>query len=344
MSTPHKILAIQFKYLGDAVFITPALEALHRQYPKAEIHVLVAREVAPVLSQLPYIQKVWGLPRLRGKAKILQTLPFINQLRKERFDLSVDFAGNDRGATLSLLIHATHRAAAIDKHPKLLQKMAYTKTVSSDQLPKVWVPRHLKMLALLLETPEPDKPKTKTVANPDLQIEAKHLLENHKIICHLGTSQPKKEWPVTHWLKFYNLAKQAGYSLAFSTGTNPREQGLIEELKKYAPELFEIRANSLEYYLAVLNEAEVVISADTGPLHFAAALGKKIIGLFAVEDGVKHYAPIYKKNEIILGKTCTCTGNLTHYAVCKSPNPCMGSISPEQVFELLKKRYPLIPT
>jgi ADP-heptose:LPS heptosyltransferase len=95
----------------------------------------------------------------------------------------------------------------------------------------------------------------------------------------------------------------------------------------------------LPLFLAVLNQADLVISGDTGPLHLASALGKKVIGLFAVEDGVKHYAPIYKKNEIILGNTCTCNGDLNHYAVCKSRNPCMNSISPEQVFELIKKRY-----
>ena len=344
MSTPHKILAIQFKYLGDAVFITPALEALHHQYPEAEIHALVAKEVVPVLSRLPYIKKVWGLPRSRGKAKVLATFPFINQLRNEQFDLSIDFAGNDRGATFSLLIHAKHRVAAIDTNSNFLQKIAYTKTVTSDQLPKVWVPRHLKMLALLLRTAEPKRPEIQIVANKDLQKEAKKTLSNHTIVCHIGTSQPKKEWPVTHWLKFYQIAKQAGYSIAFATGTSEREQGLMKALKDCAPEIFELRVSSLEHYIAVLNETKVVISGDTGPLHFAAALGKKIIGLFAVDDGVKHYSPIYKKNEIILGKACACTGQLAHYDVCKNPNPCMKSITPEQVFELLKKRYPLNST
>lgn len=344
MRNPRKILAIQFKYLGDAVFITPALESLHRQYPSAEIHVLVAKEVAPVLSHLPYAKKVWGLSRTRGKAKLLETLPFINQLRKERFDLSIDFAGNDRGATFSLLIGAKDRVAALDSNPKFLQRIAYTRTVVTNQLPKTWVDRHLKMLSILLGTPEPKKPKTKILANSSLHEEAKAALYHHKIVCHIGTSQPKKEWPIKNWFNFYQMTKQAGYSVAFVSGTSQREQDLLKDLRAYAPEIFELRPKNLTHYLAILNEAELVISGDTGPLHFAAALGKKIIGLFAVEDGVKHYAPIYKKNEFVLGKPCTCTGELVHFAVCKSPNSCMSSISPEQVFELLKKRYPLKPT
>ena len=41
-----KILAIQFKYFGDAVFLTPALLAIKDKFPSSEIHLLVAKEIA----------------------------------------------------------------------------------------------------------------------------------------------------------------------------------------------------------------------------------------------------------------------------------------------------------
>ena len=338
----QKILAIQFKYLGDAVFITPALKALHQQYPEAEIHVLVPEEVASVLRYIPFVTKTWALPRTRGKAKLTQTLPFLKQLRKEKFDISIDFAGNDRGAILSLLIHAPKRLSAIGNKTNLIHKLAYTSVIQTDTLPKIWVSRHLKMLSLLLNTAKPKENVLEIHANPHLQDEAKQTLKNHEIICHIGTSQPKKEWPISHWLAFYNLAKSAGYKIAFTSGINDRERALMLELKKEAPELFELPSSkNLELFIAVLNQAKVVISSDTGPLHFAAGLGKKVIGLFAVHDGVQHYAPIYAKNEVIIGKPCTCTGELVHFATCQSASPCMNSISAEQVFELLKERYPL---
>ena len=101
---PEKILAIQFKYLGDAVLLTPALRALRKQFPDAELHLLVPEEVAPVLQHLPWLNRVWPMPRRRGSASLRQTWPVVRALRRERFDRSVDFAGNDRGAILSLLI------------------------------------------------------------------------------------------------------------------------------------------------------------------------------------------------------------------------------------------------
>jgi len=45
-----KILAIQFKYFGDAVLMTPALRALREHFPQSEIHLLVPAEIAPLFS------------------------------------------------------------------------------------------------------------------------------------------------------------------------------------------------------------------------------------------------------------------------------------------------------
>jgi heptosyltransferase-3 len=338
-----KILAIQFKYLGDAVFITPALLAIHRQYPDAEIHILVAAEVAPIFKHLPFIKKVWALPRTRGKAKLTESLPFVRALRKENFGLSIDFVGNDRGGILSLLVGAKSRLSAIEGTPSFLQKLAYTKTVQTNLLPTSWVKRHLKMLNLMIGTPETPLPQMLIVADPLLASQAKQLLQDHQIICHLGTSQEKKEWPIARWVEFYQLASLAGYKLAFSAGNNERERNLIFELKKALPDAFELPpVNDLAIYLSLLQQAKLVISGDTGPLHFAAGMGKKVIGLFAVNDGVQHYAPIYENNEVVIGNRCTCTGELANFSACQSPSPCMNSISVEQVFELLKERYPLI--
>lgn len=341
-SKTHKILVIQFKYLGDAVFITPALTALHQAYPASEIQLLVAEEVAPIFNHLPFIKKVWAFPRTRGKAKLSKSLPFIYKLRKEKFDLSIDFAGNDRGSILSLFSGAKIRLSSIEHNPTFLQKLAYTKTIRTSLLPISWVKRHLKLLALLLKIPETTNPKMWIEADPLLEAEALQTLKKYEIICHLGTSQPKKEWPIDHWIQLYRLANNAGYKLAFSSGINAREQNLIAELKKLAPEAYALPpTNNLSMYLAVLNQAKLVISGDTGPLHFSAGLGVKVIGLFGTTDSVMFAAPVYHENESILSVPCSCIGARSQFVTCQSATACMSTISAEQVFELLKERYPL---
>ena len=106
---PEKILALQFKYFGDAVLMTPALRALRRNFPQAAIHLLVPEEIAPLFQHLPWINRVWPMPRRRGSASLRETWPLIRALRREHFDRSVDFASNDRGAILSFLVGARRR-------------------------------------------------------------------------------------------------------------------------------------------------------------------------------------------------------------------------------------------
>ena len=85
-----KILAIQFKYFGDAVFLIPSLLAIKEKFPDSELHLLVAKEISPVFNNLKYIDKIWAVPRKRGKFNLLELLPFIKELRACEFDRVVD--------------------------------------------------------------------------------------------------------------------------------------------------------------------------------------------------------------------------------------------------------------
>jgi ADP-heptose:LPS heptosyltransferase len=342
LASHDKILIIQFKYLGDAVFITPALKALKSKYPNAEIHLLVAEEAAPLFENSSLIKKVWALPRIRGKARLLETWPFIQHLRKEKFKVSIDFAGNDRGGIFSLLISASLRIGPKTDKSNLIKKLSYTNIIKFQTPLKTWVARNVELLKASIKIDDLIPKSTYIESDPSLIHEAKLLLGKNDVICHLGTSQQRKEWPVKKWAALYQLASKTGYKLAFSAGPNPREQQLLEQIKTMEPNAFILPSmQNLSSFLAVLNEAKLVISGDTGPLHFAAGLGKKVIGLFAVDDGVQHYAPIYAENEVIIGKQCKCTGELVNFPTCQSPSPCMHSISAEQVFERLTERYPL---
>jgi len=337
MVAAKKILAIQFKYLGDAVFVTPALRALREHLPDCELHVLVAEEAAPVLENLPWLTKVWAMPRTRGKARIRESWPIIRALRRERFDFSVDFVGNDRGAILSFLCGASERLGALESGRWWGRKICYTRTVPTEKLPDSWVHRHVELLSAC-QIPPPKSVHLEANADPALSGEAARLLPDAKVICHLTTSQPKKEWPVFRWAEFYRLAAAAGYALAFSSGTNPRERALLDKLKAMEPEIVTLPpTTNLRLFLAILKRARLLIAGDTGPLHFAAALGVPVIGLFAIGDSLLHTAPIYQKEHVIVGGSCICDTRFLDSSICQEAHPCMESIQPYQVLQRLDR-------
>jgi heptosyltransferase III len=325
-----KILAIQFRYLGDAALMTPALRAIREHFPGCTLHVLVAEEVAPLLQHLPGLARVWAFPRRRGKAKPALSWPVIRALRQERFDRSVEFGGNDRGAIVSLLCGARQRLGPLWPGGFLGRRFCYTHThpmqpgghqsLTNFQLLSAW------------GIATPDCPKLEICADPGLAKVAEQLLPRAEILCHLATSQPKKEWPLAHWGELYRSAAAAGQELVFSTGISPREQALLADLKQRLPAVPALPVlPDLPTFLAVLKRARLFISGDTGPLHFAAGLGVPTIGLFGPSPAGK-WAPLGNPHRVLQADNCTCGGDT---AVCLNANPCMAAISPDAVLRLV---------
>lgn len=328
---PEKILALQFKYFGDAVLLTPALRALREHFPSGELHALVPEEVAPALQHLPWLNRVWPMPRRRGSASLGKTWPVIRALRREHFDRSVDFASNDRGAILSFLIGAKRRLGWAERGGFLGRRFCYNQR----EMPETKARHESARLARLLSAwgIAPTSFEAEIRSDPALAAAAEKLLPRRTILCHVASSQPKKEWPLRHWAGFYRLATAAGLRVAFTTAVGAREQQLMAELKKILPDAPVLPAvPGLPLFLAVLNRAEVFISGDTGPLHFAAGLGVPTISLFGPSSAAQ-WAPFGRRHQALTGSPCGCDGNS---AVCRGPSHCLAAITPEQVFERLK--------
>jgi ADP-heptose:LPS heptosyltransferase len=326
-----KILALEFKYFGDAVFTTPALRAIRGHFPNGELHVLVPEEIAPLLQHLPWLNRVWAMPRRRGSANPGQTWPVVRALRREGFDRSVDFASNDRGAILSLLIGARRRLGWTQPGGFLGRRFCYNQRVLQEDKIEHESARMMHLLSAWDIVPGPLEPEIQS--DPALAAAAAKLLPDRAVLCHMASSQPNRQWPVEHWAAFYQLAAAAGLRPVFSTATGAREQMLTAKLKELEPDAPGLPLiPELPLFLAVLRRAKVFISGDTGPLHFAAGLGVPTISLFGPSDPAR-WAPIGARHRVLIGSSCPC-GPGTR--VCQSANYCLAAIAPAQVLASLQ--------
>lgn len=336
LKAPQKILALQFKYLGDAVFMTPALQAIKAHFPDAALHVLVADDKAPLLDGLPFIDKVWAMPRKRRKANVKETWPFIKQLRAEQYDRVVDFGGNDRGALLSWFTGAPLRLSYRETKHNLMRTFAYTTAIDVASLDPAYAKMHLDLLnewgiamppAIELSIAKPKATK-------------QQWLSPNTILCHLGTSQAKKEWSISNWFAFNQLATSAGFKLVFSAGPDSREQALLADLINLDNTIQTLpKTRNLDEFLAAISQAAFFISGDTGPLHFAAALKIPVIGLYGVVNSMKQAAPNYLSHEKVTVNSCTCTSPAQQDTkACVSNSHCMQTIKPEAVLSRLQAR------
>jgi len=328
-----KILAIQFRYFGDAALMVPALRALREHFRECALHLLVPAEVTPLFEHLPWLTRVWGMPRTRGRARLRQSWPIVCSLRQEHFERSVDFGGNDRGAILSLLAGARERIAPMSAGGFLGRRWCYTEMVAPAAMTEHETSRNVHILSAW-NVPPPRSLELEICADPALESFARKMLPERKIVCHVATTQPKKEWPLRNWAELFDKASAAGIKLIFSTGQGAREQSLLEQfrlLAAAAPVLPSIP--NLAAFLAVLKRAELFVSGDTGPLHFAAGLGVPTISLFGATSA-SLWAPIGRQHQLLQGSPCDCDGNT---GVCLAPRHCMAAISADEVLDRIQK-------
>src|SRR5262249_61626856 len=59
----ERILAVRLRALGDVVLTTPALRALKRGHPGAELDVVTDPRYVTLLEWLPEVSRVWPLER-----------------------------------------------------------------------------------------------------------------------------------------------------------------------------------------------------------------------------------------------------------------------------------------
>jgi lipopolysaccharide heptosyltransferase I len=97
---------------------------------------------------------------------------------------------------------------------------------------------------------------------------------DNAIVLFPGAGKPNKVWPVE---RFRELAKRIGPKALAVWG--PGERELADAIgARVAP------PTNLRELAWILQKAELVIGADTGPLHLADALGTKVIGLYGPTD------------------------------------------------------------
>jgi len=329
-----KILAIKFKQLGDVAIMVPALRALREHSPDADIHVLVEEAAVPILRHLPWIQKVWGLPRKRGSARIKSTLPLIAQLRKERFDCSVDFVGNDRGAIISLLIGAKERLGLNAPLGFAGRRFCYSKTAVEKTTNLVRCDLHT------LESwgvPWPSSLRHELHPDPALRGFAEQQLPDpNTIMCHLSASMAKREWPITWWTEIAQRARNAGLFVVFSAGPGVRDQSLLADLKALSPDIHCLKeTKDLAEFFAILARAGMFVGSDSGPFHFAVGLGTPAIGLFGPMLP-ERVAPLGGNFRALVGGACTCC---VHTRECTAPNPCIQGVTVERLWEEILSLY-----
>jgi ADP-heptose:LPS heptosyltransferase len=161
------------------------------------------------------------------------------------------------------------------------------------------------------------------------------------IVIHSGPTWPVKEWPIERWSELVENVATSG-SVIIHVGTD-----FDLYMRRVPPRLVSntinwIDALNLVELVALLEQANVFVGIDSGPLHIATALGVPSIGLFGPTEGRLHIHP--RARALIISGRASCLG--CHHASagprhwqtgCPNNIICMREITSDQVFSAVSR-------
>jgi ADP-heptose:LPS heptosyltransferase len=172
-----------------------------------------------------------------------------------------------------------------------------------------------------------------------------HLLPAGAFVAlHPGTSVPARAWPVDRFAEASRLLTDRGHRVVL-TGA-PSERPLTSHAVAGTPATDLGGRTSLAELAAVLAAADVVVVANTGPAHLAAAVGTPVVSLFAPTVPAARWAP-YRVPHVLLGdQEAVCRD--TRVTRCPFPgHPCLTTVGADAVLaavEQLGGSPPPVPT
>ena len=279
-----KILIINLAFIGDVILSTPVARALRETYPAASIEMLTVKVSAPIAELNPYIDGVIIYDKQGRHKQWRQALMLIQELKSRHYDLAVCTNFAVRGAIIAWAIGAPTRVGYDAQHGTWFLTQAAT---AHRPIIRHEADNYLDVLQLLGITTHDTSLKltireqdTQTVRQVLKRTPGKPLI----IICPAGSYQ-RKSWTRAGYVTLLrSLAPIADLALIGGKA----EQVLLHELNSQADgqaQLFGGTLN-LQELAALVADADLLITVDTGPLHIAQAVGTPVLALFGPTDPV----------------------------------------------------------
>lgn len=332
---PEKILIVKPSSLGDIVHSLPFLARLHSCRPEAEVHWLVARDLKEFLEGHPYIHRLWIFDKDRWKKMVrlplslLEMFRLAGELRRERFDATVDLSGLLRSGLISFASGGRLRYGFSNGDEGSL--LFYNRKIPGD-MGRHAVDRYLQLAELMgcrgdaVQFPMPPFDPAPPLCG---------FLPDRYVVMAPAAGKEANRWPAK---RFGELA--ALLPLPSIVVGGAMERDIAEETVAHSAGKAKSLAGSttIKELMAVIARSRLVVANDTGPMHVAAALNVPVCAIFGPANPART-GPYGRPRSVIRAQT-DCSPCYARKP-CKQGNwICMERISVEQVREAIQRNCP----
>jgi lipopolysaccharide heptosyltransferase I len=281
---PERVCIIKPSSIGDVIHAMPILSALRKRWPSAHLAWIINRPFAELLDGHPDLDELIIYDRGRkgwDGRKFVGMVDLLGRLARSRFDLTIDLQGLLRSAMMVVATRAKVRVGMADAREGA--RWSYTHRVDAPRRGMHAVDRALhvaRRFGAVESEPRFQLPISDQAGR--WAADAVAGLPRPRLILNLGAQWLTKRWPPEHFAAVGRLAaQQLGASLVAvgAAGDRPLVDALARHL---APiRLLDLCGRTrLPEFAALCRESDLVISNDTGPLHLAAAVGARVVGIY----------------------------------------------------------------
>jgi heptosyltransferase II len=332
-------------WIGDAVMATPAVRALREHYRGARLVAVVRPYVAGVFSGWNGFDDVVFL---RGKAWQDGTASAAYKLRKIGVDLAVLFPNSLRSALTAWLGGCKRRIgyARYGRSAMLTDALQPLRDADGKLTPSPAIDAY-NLLAVRAGCPDPGRRMTLFTtpadeADADAVWKAAGLRRYREVIClNPGAAfGAAKHWPTEHFAALArDLADKRGAGVLVLCG--PAERPVSQEIAALARRpavhalgdlAMPVRPDgpplSLGLTKACIRRADLLVTTDSGPRHFAAAFDRPVVTLFG--PTFIAWTETYHSRAVHLQKQVDC--GPCQQRVCPLDHRCMKQLLPAEAF------------
>ena len=296
----RKVLVIRFSSIGDIVLSTSALRTIRSFYTSAQITFLTLDKFAPILEYHPDIDRLIGIG---GDLSFRALFDFNHYIKRNNYDLIFDLHNSIRS---NIIIMNSKAKVYQIKKPRLkrfilfnFHKSYFDHNFSAPLLYHQYLGHIWK------------QNKNDVIPPTHLRLSKFELQESRKRLQEIGIVGkylvliPGAAWKQKQWTakKYVEVLEKLNM---FAVVIGSKKDSICSEIKLGFSNCIDMSGKtSLRDAMAIIAEANYIIGSDTGLMHAAEALGRKvsmILGPTSIETGGGSNLP----GSVNLGKDIWC--------------------------------------
>jgi len=324
-----KILVIGPSWVGDMVMAQSLFMTLKEQQPKSHIDVLAPAWSFPLLDRMPEVTEAIEMPLTHGQFGWSLRKKIGKQLQHKHYHQAIILPNSWKSALIPFFAKIPLRTGFIGEvrwgllnDARQLNKQKLTMTVQ-------------RFVALALAKDQQNLVYPKPVLeikqlDQQAVIKQFNVDQSKKVValCPGAEYGPAKQWPAQHYAELAKQKISDGWAVwIFGSVKDQLVSEQINQLTEHRCHDFSGKT-SLAEAIDLMSLVDVVVSNDSGLMHVAAALNKKIVAIYGSSD--PKFTPPLNEDANILNLNLECAPCFKRECPFGHTH-CLVNILPEKV-------------